>query len=170
MTPQEIFLHRAYKLWRRRWLPGSLWGVAQSLPQPTIITFTPNVTLAAGVETTIAATAAALVGTPGMNYYPLIFGVCACTNGGTAPTALTFAARFAGGADFATQIISALTLTISVTVNYPVLLIGANARANAAGLINAAAIQITGLAATTANTAVAIGSQFLVALLPGPDL
>ncbi len=159
-----------YRGLRHGFFRGSLWGVNQSSPAPLFLTFGANVTLTAGTETTIVASAAALTGTPGMNYIPVIMGVIPCTQGATAPTALTFAARYATVADFATQVIAAATLTVSVTVNYPVFLVGANVRAAANGQLNPNVLQITGLAATTANTAVAIGSSIAVLLLPGPDL
>ena len=165
-----LFTRRMARGLHHGFFPGSIWGVDQSYPAPLFLTFGSNVTLTAGAETTIVASAAALSGTPGMNYIPIIMGVIPCTQGATAPTALTFAARYATVADFATQVIAAATLTVSVTVNYPVFLVGANVRTNAAGQLNPNVLQITGLAATTANTAVAIGSSLAVLLLAGPDL
>lgn len=167
---RALFARRVARGLHHGFFPGSIWGVDQSYPAPLFLTFGSNVALTAGIETTIVASAAALAGTPGMNYIPVMMGVIPCTQGATPPTALTFAARYATIADFATQVIAVATLTASVTVNIPLFLVGANVRANAAGQLNANVLQVTGLAATTANTAVAIGSSVMVLLLAGPDL
>lgn len=151
------------------WERGSIWGVADPGLTPAIYVPATDITLTAGSEVLIATTTAALTGGAGMNYIPLILGIAVLTQGGTASAACTLAARFTGGSDFATQVITPTAMINSGVVAFPVFLFGANIRASGTGAIGSAAIEITGKTTTTACTLTKIGSYFTVLLLPGPD-
>lgn len=148
----------------------SIYGIAWPGLAPTIISPGGAVTLTAGTETTIVATAATLVGVPNQDYIVVVVGCCVVLMGATAPTALVIAARYASGADFDTQTIDTGSLVANATGVFPITLIGANVRAAANGNIGSGAVQVTGLATTTAATARATSTKFSVLLIPGPDL
>lgn len=136
---------------------------------PTLISPGSNVALPAGTETTIVATAATLVGIPGMNYIPVIVGNCVILPGGVAPSAFVCAARYNGGADFDSETVDPLFLGANIIFSMPIVLVGANVRAAGNGNIGSGAIQVTGLATGQAVTARATSNKFAVLLLPGPD-
>jgi hypothetical protein len=148
----------------------SQYGIAAPGVTPALYAPANDVTLTAGSEVQFATTTAAIVGFPGQDYIPLITGVLVVTLGGTASTALTIAARYHGGSDFATQVIPAGLLVNSAVLYIPIFLIGANIRAASNGAIGSGAIEFTGLAATTAATATKIGTNLTVLLLQGPEL
>lgn len=148
----------------------SIYGVAIPGVTPALYAPAADVTLVAGTETQFATTTAVLAGNPSQDYVPVIFGVMVVTLGAAAPSALTIAARFHGGSDFATQVVPAGILVNNGVLYIPILLIGANVRAAANGNIGSGAIEFTGLSATQASTATKIGTNLTVLLLPGPDL
>jgi hypothetical protein len=164
----EAFVRRLYGLTPPP-IGLSINAIGNSAIAPTLISPGGNVTLVAGTETLIVATAATLVGIPGMNYIPIIIGQCVVLMGATAPTALVIAVKYAGGADFDTQTIDAGSLVANATGVFSVMLVGANVRAAGNGNIGSGAVQVTGLATTTAATARATSTKFAVLLLPGPD-
>lgn len=145
----------------------SRYGTANPGPTPALYAPANDVTLTAGSEVLAITTTSALVGFPGLSYIPVIFGLAAILMGGTASTALTLAARFAGGSDFATQVVPAAVLANNATLMVPVCLTGASIDAAADGTIGGAAIEITGAAVTTAATWKKIGTQLTILLLPG---
>jgi hypothetical protein len=146
-----------------------VYGVASPGVTPLALTVAATVTLTAGAETTIG-TFAQLVGTPGENYIPVIMGACSVLMGGTPPSALTFAALFTGGADFATQPCHASALVASTTLMAPIILIGANVRATAAGNIGSTTIAFTGLGTAQNSTVEGPSSILKLFAFPGPDL
>jgi hypothetical protein len=157
--------------WVKRWPIGlSINAIGNLAIAPTIISPGGNVALPAGTETTIVATAATLVGIPGMNYIPIVIGCAAVLFGAAAPSALVIAARYAGGADFDTQTVDTGLLVNNATLEMPVILVGANVRAASNGNIGSGAVQVTGNSTTQASTARATSCKFAVLLIPGPDL
>jgi hypothetical protein len=165
---------RLSRFLRRTFLSGALGlsinAIGNLAIAPTVISPAGNVSLVAGTETTIVATAATLVGIPGMNYIPIVVGEFVGLEGGAASTALVIAARYAGGADFDTQTIDTGLQVINATISAAIVLVGANVRAAANGNIGSGAVQVTGLATTNAVTARGTSCKFAVLLLPGPDL
>jgi hypothetical protein len=164
----EAFLRRLYGL-KPPPIGLSINAIGNSAIAPTLISPGGNVTLLAGTETTIVATAATLIGVPGMNYIPIVLGCFAGLFGAAAPTALVIAFRYAGGADLDTQTIDTGELAINATIEIPIVLVGANVRAQGNGNIGSGAIQVTGLSTTQATTARGTSCKFAVILLPGPD-
>ena len=152
---------------RHGWPRGAIWGVANPWPLPAVYAPANDVTLTAGAEVTAITTTNALVGNPGQPYVPVIMG-CACiTMGGTASAALTIAARYHSGMDFATQVIPAGVLVMSAVLTLPIMLIGASVLALGNGNIGTGAIEITGAATTTACTFTKIGTAISIMLIPG---
>jgi hypothetical protein len=147
----------------------SIWGVAAPGIVPASYSPTGAITLTAGTEVLGVTTTAALVGLPGRNYVPLIFGMLSFLMGATASASLVIAARFNGGTDFDTQTVDTGLLANNATIAIPVLLIGANVLAAAAGTVGSGAIEITGKAGTTACTLRQVASKLTVVLLAGPD-
>ena len=144
-----------------------IWGVANPWPLPAIYAPANDVTLTAGSEVLAITTTSALKGNPGQSYVPVIFG-CACiTMGAAASAALTLAARYSGGSDFATQVIPAGALVNLAVLTIPILLIGASVDAAGDGTIGGAAIEITGDATTHAATWTKIGTALTIMLIPG---
>src|SRR5580658_189854 len=92
---------------------GNVWGVDQEMPLAKQFTNTSDVTLTAGTETTCITTTTAYSATTPGSYYPIIRGLFVNLNGGTAPTALTIAARIHSGTDFATQTVAPAALVVS---------------------------------------------------------
>jgi hypothetical protein len=162
-------IRRFWRHARHGWPPGSIWGVADPGPTPAIYVPAADVTLTAASEVLIATTTSALTGAAGMNYIPLILGIAVLTQGATASAALTLAARYNGGSDFATQVITPTAMIALGVIAFPVFLVGANIRASGNGNIGSGAIEITGKTTTTACTLTKIGSYFTIVLLPGPD-
>ena len=160
------------QLWRRirhGWPRGAIWGVANPWPLPVIYAPANDVTLTAGAEVLGLTTTNVLIGNPGQPYVPVIFGCAVFTMGGTASAALTIAARFNGGSDFATQVVPAGILVNSATIVVPVMMIGASALAAGSGAFGGAAIEITGKTTTTACTFTKIGTAIMIMLIPGQN-
>jgi hypothetical protein len=145
------------------------WGVANPWPLPVIYAPASDTTLTAGSEILGITTTSKLLAQPGQPYVPVVFGCAVFTLGATAPTALTVAARFTGGADFATQVVPAGVLVNSATIMVPLMLIGASVLATSDGGVGTAAIEITGKATTTACTWTKIGTAVMILLLPGQN-
>jgi hypothetical protein len=145
----------------------SQWGIAHPWPLPVIYAPASDTTLTAGAEVTAITTTSALLGQPGRAYVPVIFGCALITMGGTASAALTLAARYHSGTDFATQVIAAGLLVNSAVLAIPLCLIGASVTANPDGTIGTGAIEITGAATTTACTWTKIGTNVMIMLIPG---
>jgi hypothetical protein len=145
----------------------SQWGVAAPWPLPAVYAPANDVTLTAGAEVLAITTTSALVGLPGRSYVPVIFGCALITMGGTASAALTLAARYNGGSDFATQVIAAGLLVNSAVLAIPLMLRGAAVTAAQDGTVGGAAIEITGAATTTACTWTKIGTAVMIMLIPG---
>ena len=143
------------------------YGTANPGPTPAIYAPANDVTLTAGSEVLAITTTSALVGIPGLSYIPVILGLACITMGGTASSALTLAARYSGGSDFATQVIPAGVLVNSAVLTLAVCLVGASVDAAADGTIGGAAIEITGHTVTQAATWTKIGTQLTILLLPG---
>lgn len=143
------------------------YGTANPGPTPALYAPADDITLTAGSEVLAITTTSALVGIPGMSYIPVILGLATILMGGTASSALTLAARYSGGSDFATQVIPAAVLVNSATILVSVCLTGASVDAAADGTIGGAAIEITGAAVTQAATWKKIGTQLTILLLPG---
>jgi hypothetical protein len=163
MTTRE----RIWRYIRHGWPRGAIWGVANSWPLPVVYAPANDVTLTAGAEVQAITTTNALVGNPGQSYVPIIFG-CACiTMGGTASAALTLAARYHSGTDFATQVIPAGVLANSAVLTLPLMLVGASVLAAGNGNVGTGAIEITGAATTTACTWTKIGTAVTIMLIPG---
>jgi hypothetical protein len=162
---------RAKRFWRyvRHGYPrGAIWGVANPVPVPTILSPTGDVTCTAGSEVICVATTAALVGQPGQGYFPLIFGVMTFLMGATASASLVIAARYHLGADFSgTQTVDTGLLANNATIAIPVVLIGPDATANAAGKLNTGVLEVTALAGTTACTCRASSTFLAIGLSPG---
>lgn len=159
---------RAWRYIRHGWPRGAIWGVANPVPIPVVYSPSGNISCTAGVETTCVTTTNPLTGQPGQPYFPLIFGVMTFLMGATASVSLVIAARFASGADFAqTQTVDTGQLVNNATIAIPVVIIGANATANAAGQLNSNAIQVTALAGTTACTCRQASTFLAIALSPG---
>ena len=144
-----------------------IWGVANPWPLPAIYAPANDVTLTAGSEVLAITTTSALKGNPGQSYVPVIFGAACITLGSSASAALTLAARYSGGSDFATQVIPAGILVNSAVLLIPLLLIGASVDAAGDGTIGGAAIEITGDATTHAATWTKIGTALTIMLIPG---
>ena len=163
MTLQQ----RIWRYIRHGWPRGAIWGIANPWPLPVIYAPANDVTLTAGAEVTGLTTTSALTGNPGQPYVPVIMG-CACiTMGGTASAALTIAARYHSGSDFATQVIPAGVLVNSAVLTLPIMLIGASVLAAGDGTIGGAAIEVTGKATTTACTWTKIGTAIMIMMIPG---
>jgi len=143
------------------------WGVANPWPLPVIYAPANDVTLTAGSEVLGLTTTSALKGNPGQPYVPVIFGCAVFTMGGTASAALTIAARYNGGSDFATQVVPAGILVNSATIVVPVCMIGASVLAAADGTVGGAAIELTGKTTTTACTWTKVGTAIMIMLIPG---
>jgi hypothetical protein len=126
-----------------------------------------DITLTAGSEVLAITTTSALKGNPGQSYVPVLFGCAAILMGGTAASALTLAARYSGGSDFATQVVPAGDLVNSATIMVPVCMVGASVDAAADGTIGGAAIEITGEAVTQNATWKKIGTSLMIMLIPG---
>lgn len=152
---------------RHGWPRGSIWGVANPWPLPVVYAPANDVTLTAGAEVLAITTTNALVGNPGQSYVPVIFGCALITMGGTASAALTLAARFHSGSDFATQVVAAGVLVNSAVLMVPLMLIGASVLAAGNGNVGTGAIEITGSATTTACTWTKIGTAVSIMLIPG---
>ena len=171
MTDRDLHFYRL-NLKRRLRNPyprGSIYGISAPGITPLFLTIASNVTLTAGTEVTIG-TFAQLVGTPGLDYIPIIIGNAVALMGGTASAALVYAALFTGGADFATQTVDTGALVNSATVQTPVILVGANVRASANGNIGSTTIAFTGNATTTAATLRHAATQLYLLAALGPDL
>jgi hypothetical protein len=145
------------------------WGVANPWPLPVIYAPAADVTLTAGSEVLGITTTSALLAQPGQTYVPVIFGCAVFTMGATASAALTVAARFNGGADFATQVVPAGVLVNNATIMVPIMMVGASVLATGAGAVGTAAIEITGKTTTTACTFVKIGTYVMILLIPGQN-
>jgi len=143
------------------------WGIANPWPLPVVYAPANDVTLTAGSEVLGITTTSALKGNPGQPYVPVIFGCAVFTMGGTASAALTIAARYNGGSDFATQVVPAGILVNSATIVVPVCMVGASVLAAADGTIGGAAIELTGKTTTTACTWTKIGTAIMIMLIPG---
>ena len=152
---------------RHGWLRGAIWGVANAWPLPVVYAPASDTTLTAGTEVTAITTTSALIGNPGQPYVPVIFGCALITMGGTASAALTLAARYHSGADFATQVIAAGLLVNSAVLAIPLMMIGASVLAAGDGTIGGAAIEVTCKATTTACTWTKIGTAVTIMLIPG---
>lgn len=144
----------------------SIYGVANPFPVPQVIAPTGDVTLTAGAEVLIATTAA-LIAPSGQDAYPFIHGTLTILFGVAASTALVIAARFNGGADFATYTVAPALLANSATIQIPIFLVGSNSGANFSGA--GKVIEITGKATTNAATAKQVGTSIVVGLAQGPD-
>ena len=160
---------RIWRYIRHGWPRGAIWGVANPWPLPVIYAPANDVTLTAGAEVLGVTTTSALIGNPGQPYVPVIFGCAVFTMGGTASAALTIAARFNGGSDFATQVVPAGILVNSATIVVPVMMIGASVLSLATGAVGAAAIELTGKTTTTACTWTKIGTAIMIMLIPGQN-
>ena len=143
------------------------WGIANPWPLPVIYAPANDVTLTAGAEVLGITTTSALKGNPGQPYVPVIFGCAVFTMGGTASAALTIAARYNGGSDFATQVVPAGILVNSATIVVPVCMVGASVLAAADGTVGGAAIELTGKTTTTACTWTKVGTAIMIMLIPG---
>jgi hypothetical protein len=143
------------------------WGIANPWPLPVIYAPANDVTLTAGAEVLGITTTSALKANPGQPYVPVIFGCAVFTMGGTASAALTIAARYNGGSDFATQVVPAGILVNSATIVVPVCMIGASVLAAADGTVGGAAIELTGKTTTTACTWTKVGTAIMIMLIPG---
>jgi len=144
----------------------SIYGVANPFPVPQVIAPTGDVTLTAGSEVLIATTAA-LIAPSGQDAYPFIRGTITLLMGATAATAMVIAARFNGGADFATYTVAPALLANNATIQIPIFLVGSNSGANFSGA--GKVIEITGKATTNAATAKQVGTSIVVGLTQGPD-
>jgi hypothetical protein len=144
-----------------------IWGVANPWPLPVVYAPANDITLTAGSEILAITTTSALVGVPGQSYVPVIFGCAALAMGGTASAALTLAARYHSGSDFATQVVPAGVLVNSATIMVPLCLVGASVLAAANGNVGTGAIEITGDATTTACTWKQVGTSIMIMLIPG---
>lgn len=164
-----ITQRRIWNYVRHGWPRGAIWGVANPWPLPVVYAPANDTTLTAGAEVTAITTTNALVGNAGQPYVPVIFG-CACiTMGGTASAALTLAARFHSGSDFATQVVPAGVLVNSAVLTIPICMIGASVLALGSGNVGTGAIEITGSATTTACTWTKIGTAVMIVLIPGQN-
>jgi len=162
MTRRQI-----WRYIRHGWPRGAIWGVANPWPLPVIYAPASDATLTAGTEVDAFDTGSALVGNPGQPYVPVIFG-CACiTMGSTASAALTLAARYGTGSDFATQVVPAGVLVNSAVLTIPVMMVGASVLAAGDGTIGGAKVEVTGKATTTACTWTKIGTAVMIMLIPG---
>lgn len=144
----------------------SIYGVANPFPVPQVIAPTGDVTLTAGSEVLIATTTA-IVAPSGQDAYPFIYGTLTILFGVAASTALVIAARFNGGADFATYTVAPALLANSATIQIPIFLVGANSGANFSGA--GKVIEITGKTTTNAATAKQVGTSIVVGIGQGPD-
>lgn len=105
---------------------GNIYGVANSLAAAAIyVTAGPSgdVSVTAGSETTFITTGALVALNPG-NYYPLIWLASSCLMGGTAATALVYAARLGSAADFDSYTVNPAKLTNNATVGDAIPLLG----------------------------------------------
>jgi hypothetical protein len=144
----------------------SIWGVANPFGVPQVIAPTGDVTLTAATEVLIATTTA-LIAPGGSDAYPFIHGTVTLLMGAGAATALVLAARFNGGADFATYTVAPALLVNNATIQIPIFFVGANSGSvfSGAGKV----IEITGKATTNAATAKQVGTSIVVGLSQGPD-
>lgn len=163
-----IRVRRVWRYIRHGYPRGAIWGVANPVPIPAVYSPSGNVTCTAGTEVTCVTTTTALTGQPGQGYFPLIFGVLTFLMGATASASLVIAARFHNGSDFAqTQTVDTGLLANNATIAIPVVIIGADATANASGQLSAQPIEVTALAGTTACTCRAASSFLAIGLNPG---
>ena len=162
---------RAKRFWRhiRHGYPrGAIWGVANPVPVPAVFSPANDVTCTAGSEVTVVTTTTALIGQPGQGYYPIVFGCLVFLMGATASASLVIAARYHLGSDFTqTQTVDTGLLANNATIAIPVVIVGPDGTANAAGKINTAALEVTALAGTTACTCRAASSFLAIGLNPG---
>jgi hypothetical protein len=163
------YLRQLRRRMRNPYPHGSIAGVDNPGIAPLALTVAATVTLTAGSEVTIG-TFAQLVGVPGMNYIPVIMGVCNVLQGSTPSAALVFGALFTGGSDFATQAAYSGSLIASQGQALSVLLVGANVRAAANGNIGSTTIAFTGKTTTTACTVEGPSTAVFLFAFPGPDL
>lgn len=164
-----ITKRRIWNYIRHGWPRGAIWGVANPWPLPVIYAPANDVTLTAGAEVQAITTTNALTGQAGQPYVPVIFGMAVLTMGATASAALTLAARFHSGTDFATQVIPAGALVNSATLMIPICMIGASVLATGTGAVGTGAIELTGAATTTACTWTKIGTAIMIMLIPGQN-
>jgi len=128
---------------------GNVYGVDAETPLVQHFTALADVTLTAGTETTVLTTTTAFAATTPGSYYPVIRGMFANLCGGTAPTALTLAARIHSGSDFVSQVVPPASLVVSVYQLIWFELIGPESTLWYPG---GQILELTGLAATTAST------------------
>src|SRR5262249_19634583 len=163
-----IQARRAWRYLRHGYPRGAIWGIANPITPAAIYSPASNVTCVAGTETLCVTTTNPLIGQPGQGYFPLIYGCMVFLMGATASASLVIAARWHSGADFSgTQTVDTGLLTTLATIAVPVVLIGANATANAAGELNAGALEVTALAGTNNCTCRAASTFLAVGLSPG---
>lgn len=105
----------------------SIWGVNQSLPNPSIVTAGADVACPAATETNVLSgtiTAAA----PGQNLAVQSDVSCVIVLGASPPTAMTISARVGAGADYDTWTVPPAVLTASANLALAPSLLGTFAR------------------------------------------
>lgn len=105
----------------------SIWGVNQSLPNPSIATAASDVSCPSATETTVI-TVAGSGATPGLNVIAEISVSCVIVIGATAPSAMVIAAKVAGGSDFDTWTVPPALLTANAVLALGVVLEGIQSR------------------------------------------
>lgn len=160
---------------RRAWtylarLPVGLSIAGVNNTPPVWATFQPasDTTCTAGTEVTVVTTTNPLTATAGQGYFPIIVGCLTFLMGATASAALVIAARYHSGSDFAqTQTVDTGLLVNNATISIPIMIVGAAAICNASGQVNAAALEVTATATTTACTCRKNASLLSIALVAG---
>lgn len=146
----------------------SIAGVNNTPPVWSVFSPANDTTCTAGTEVTVVTTTNPLIGVPGQGYFPVIMGCLSFLMGGTASASLVIAARYHSGSDFTqTQTVAAGILVNSATISVPIMIVGAAAICNTSGQVNAAALEVTANAGTTACTCLKASSFVAVGLLAG---
>lgn len=145
---------------------SNLYGVANPVLLPVVLTTGGDVALPAGTETTVLSTSALIAPSQGF-FYPLVMCHLAVLMGATAPTNLVLAFKLGAGSDVDTQAVSPATLNNGATSFYHYDLLGVASQT--AWQSPGTVINITFNPTAQAATFKAVGSRVLVALFRAPD-
>ena len=141
----------------------SIWGVNQSLPNPSIVTAGSDVACPAGSETNVLS-ATITAATPGLNLALQSDIACVVVLGATPPTAMTINARVGAGADYDSWTVPPAVLTASANLHLAPSLLGNFARnALAAGSVINITVNPTGQAVTFKAQSRAVHTAFISA-------
>jgi hypothetical protein len=146
--------------------PSNLYGVANPVAVPIILSTATLIACNPGVETTVLSSAPLVAPSAGF-FYPLIFLAFLIQFGATLPTTLSFNARIGAGADFDQMGLNMSAATALGNIMYYFPLVGIPSNVAWAG--SGSVLNLTINAAAQLVNFIGSGSRAIVALYRAPD-